>query len=145
MGEQRPQLIDDLERAWAGDCDLLLSLYTEDCRFEDKAFALVHEGHKGVREVFDFSFRMMPDFRVSYGRYSMSVHSGAVEWTFKGSFHGDFEGKVHQGTLVRAEGISFMTLRDDRIVTNTDYFNLAALAAQLKHSPTDADMIMRQG
>ena len=145
MGEQRPQLIDDLERAWAGDCNLLLSLYTEDCRFEDKAFGLVHEGHEGVREVFNFSFRLMPDFRVRYGRYSMSVDTGAVEWTFSGSFHGDFEGKVHQGSPVRAEGISFMTLRDDRIVTNTDYFNLAALAAQLKHSPTDADMIMRQG
>ncbi|WP_026911081.1 nuclear transport factor 2 family protein [Patulibacter minatonensis] len=126
-----PPLIANLQRGWAGDCDLLVAQYVEDCRFEDKAFGVVHEGHAGIREVFDFSFSLMPDFRVEYRRWTLNDDAGAAEWVFTGSFHGEHDGTKHEGTPVRLEGLSFMTFRDGRIVTNTDYSNMAALSAQL--------------
>ena len=125
------QLIEDLTRAWAGDLDLLLAQYVADCTFEDKAFGLVHHGHDGIREVFAFTFTMMPDFRVAYGKAAITGDAGAVEWTFTGSFHGEHGGKVHKGTPVRIEGISFMTFRDGKIVTNTDYWNVKTIEQQL--------------
>ena len=125
------QLLNDLTNAWAGDLDLLLAQYTEDCTFEDKAFGLVHHGHEGIREVFAFTFTMMPDFRVAYGKAALTEAAGAVEWTFTGSFHGEYGGKVHTGTPVRIDGISFMTFRDGRIVTNTDYWNVKTIEQQL--------------
>lgn len=128
---KRPQLIENLEQAWAGNLETLLDQYVEDCIFEDKAFGLVHRGHVGLREVFDFTYKMMPDFRVTYGDQIVGASFGAVQWVFTGSFNGDFEGTTHAGTPLRIEGVSFMKLRDGRIAHNIDYWNLAALAQQL--------------
>ena len=125
------QLTADLTRAWAGDLDSLIAQYAEDCTFEDKAFGLVHHGHAGLREVFAFTFGMMPDFRVTYGNELIGEDCGAAEWTFTGSFHGDYEGKLHAGTPVRIDGVSFMTFRDGKIVTNCDYWNVKTIEQQL--------------
>ena len=124
-------LIANLERGWAGDADLVVAQYVEDCTFEDKAFGLVHHGHAGIREVFAFTFGMMPDFRVQYGKSILGDAVGAVEWTFTGSFHGAYDGRQHDGTPVRIEGVSFMTLRQGLIVTNTDYWNVRTIEEQL--------------
>jgi len=105
--------------------------YVPDCTFEDKAFGIVHHGHAGLREVFAFTFTMMPDFRVRYGTTVLNHDAGAAEWTFTGHFHGEFGGRHHTGTPVRIEGVSFMTFRDGRIATNTDYWNVKSLEQQL--------------
>lgn len=125
------ELIRNLTRAWAGDVDLLVAQYVEDCRFEDKAFGIVHTGHEGIREVFDFSFSMMPDFSVEYGNEVLGPDCGSAEWTFTGSFHGEYDGVEHEGTPVRIEGVSFMTFRDGKIVTNCDYWNVKTIEQQL--------------
>ena len=127
----RPQLIANLEKAWAGNEQTLIDQYVEDCTFEDKAFGLLHHGHAGLREVFEFTYKTMPDFRVAYGDSVIDDNFGAVQWVFTGSFHGEFEGRQHAGTPVRIEGVSFMKLRKGLIVHNCDYWSLATLAAQL--------------
>jgi steroid delta-isomerase-like uncharacterized protein len=127
----KPELITQLEKAWAGDLDTLLSLYAEECVFEDKAFDIRHEGHQGIREVFEFSFSMMPDFRVSYSDYVVAEDRAAAPWTFTGSFSGEFEGKTYSNVPVRIDGVSFMRLANGKITHNADYWNLPALAAQL--------------
>ena len=124
-------LIQNLAKAWAGDVDLLIDQYVEDCIFEDKAFGIIHHGHDGLREVFAFSFTMMPDFRVEYSNEVLGPDCGAAEWTFIGSFHGDYDGVTHTGTPVRIQGVSFMTFRDGKIVTNTDYWNVKTIEQQL--------------
>jgi steroid delta-isomerase-like uncharacterized protein len=125
------QLIKNLTKAWAGDEQLLVDQYVEDCTFTDKAFDIVHHGHKGLREVFAFSFSMMPDFRVEYGNEILGPDAGSVEWVFTGSFQGEYDGVKHNGTPVRIEGVSFMTFRDGKIVTNTDYWNVKHIEQQL--------------
>ena len=124
-------LITNLTAAWAGERDLLIAQYVPDCTFEDKAFGIVHHGHEGLREVFAFTFTMMPDFRVTYGNTVLGPDCGAAEWTFTGSFHGEYEGKAHAGTPVRIEGVSFMTFKDGKIATNTDYWNVKTIEQQL--------------
>lgn len=125
------ELIQSLTKAWAGDLQTLLDLYVEDCTFEDKAFGIVHHGHEGLREVFAFSFSMMPDFQVEYGTETLGQDAGAVEWVFTGSFQGEYDGVKHSGTPVRIEGVSFMTFRNGKIVTNTDYWNVKTIEQQL--------------
>lgn len=125
------ELIANLTAAWAGDRDLLVAQYDEDCTFEDKAFGIVHHGHDGLREVFAFTFTMMPDFRVAYGNTVLGPECGAAEWTFTGSFHGEFGGKLHTGTPVRIAGVSFMTFTGGKIATNTDYWNVKTIEQQL--------------
>lgn len=130
----KPELITQLEKAWAGNLDTLLSLYTEDCVFEDMAFNLSHKGHEGIREVFSFTYNMMPDFRVSYSDYVITEDRAAAPWTFTGSFSGEFEGKTYKNVPVSINGVSFMRLADGKIVRNSDYWNLPAIAEQLaKH------------
>lgn len=129
-------LIENLTKAWAGDEQLLIDQYVEDCTFEDKAFGIVHKGHAGLREVFAFTFGMMPDFRVEYGEPALTESNGAVQWTFTGSFQGEYDGVKHSGTPVRIEGVSFMTFRDGKIVSNTDYWNVRTIEEQLANTPT---------
>lgn len=127
----KPELITQLEKAWAGSLDTLLSLYAEDCVFEDKAFNLRHEGHEGLREVFAFTINMMPDFRVTYNDYIIGDDRAAAPWTFTGTFSGAFEGKAYSNVPVRIDGISFMRLAEGKIAYNSDYWNLPALIEQL--------------
>lgn len=136
MSAQRPFLIEHLEKAWAGDLDTLLSLYVEDCTFEDKAFDIVHHGHAGLREVFAFSYQMMPDFRAVYGEHVVGDDYAATKWTFTGTFHGAFQAVQYDGVPVRIEGVSFMKLADGKIVRNSDYWNVGSLAEQLAASRT---------
>lgn len=124
-------LIANLTAAWAGDRDLLIAQYVSDCTFEDKAFGIAHHGHAGLREVFAFTFTMMPDFKVAYGNTVLGPERGAAEWTFTGSFHGEYGEKVHAGTPVRIDGVSFMTFKGGKIATNTDYWNVKTIEQQL--------------
>jgi len=124
-------LLEQLERAWAGDGDLLVSLYDDPCTFEDKAFNLAHHGHAGIREVFAFTFAIMPDFRVVYGPAVIGPDAGAAEWVFTGTFRGDYNGRTFAPTPVRIEGISFMQFRNGKIARNADYWNVGSLDAQL--------------
>ena len=127
----KSKLAQDLELAWAGDLEMLLAQYVEDCTFEDKAFGLLHHGHEGLREVFGFTFSMMPDFKVVYGNEVIGTDCGALEWIFTGSFRGEYDGKVHKATPVRIAGVSFMTFRDGKIATNCDYWNVKTIEEQL--------------
>jgi steroid delta-isomerase-like uncharacterized protein len=125
------QLIEKLTQAWAGDLATLLSLYHPECVFLDKAFDIRHDGHEGIRQVFTLSFLMMPDFRVTYGKYAITELAGAVEWFFTGSFRGEFSGKMYDGVPVRIEGVSLMVFRDGLIAANTDYWDVKSLSRQL--------------
>ncbi|MCK9502704.1 MAG: ester cyclase [Porticoccaceae bacterium] len=109
-----------------------MSLYAEDCVFEDKALGLAHHGHQGIRDVFAFTFSIMPDFSVTYGDFVVGSDYAAVEWRYTGSFQGELEGNHYQGVPVAINGISFMVLRDGKILRNSDYWNLATLMEQLK-------------
>lgn len=131
MDMEKPSLIMNLEKAWAGDLDALLDQYAETCVFVDKAFDIEHHGHKGIREVFAFTYSMMPDFRATYSDYVVTDDRAAAKWTYTGSFTGEFEGKRYTAVPVKVDGVSFMQLSDGKIVHNADYWNLPVLAAQL--------------
>ena len=123
----KPELLTRLEAAWKGDVDLLASLYAEKCTFEDKALGLQHHGRDGVREAFETTFSMMPDFQVEYGDHILTSDGCSARWTFTGSFHPngrDGDGPVRP---VRVEGISFMTLSEGFIKKNVDFWNPEAL------------------
>ena|SRR5438067_1238198 len=125
-------LLTALEKAWSGDVEALLAVYTPQCVFVDKAFNLIHHGHAGLRELFAFTYSMMPDFRASYGDHVITADRAAAQWTFTGTFQGNFEDRHYEKVPVRIEGVSFMRLDGGKIAYNTDYWNLAALTNQLK-------------
>ncbi len=132
MTSNRPTLIEKLEKAWAGDLETLISLYAEDCTFEDKALGLIHHGHDGITEVFAYTFSIMPNFNVRYGNHIVSEDRAATEWTFKGSFQGELEGTRYEGTPVTIQGISFMEFSNGKITRNSDYWNFTSLLDQLR-------------
>lgn len=119
----KPQLLKDLEAAWKGDLDLLLSLYARDCRFEDKALGICHHGHDGIREAFATAFSLCPDFAVEYGDHLIGGEQGFARWTFTGTLHRLEEGILRPLHPVRVQGMSAMTFDGKRIRTNTDFWN----------------------
>lgn len=125
-------LLQKLSSGWGeGNKEALLSAYNETCRFEDKALGLVHHNHKGIQEVFDYTFTIFPDFKVIYGCSVIGEKFASVEWVYTGSFCGEMEARQYHGVPVSIEGISFMELSGGKISRNSDYWNLASLINQL--------------
>ena len=127
---------EDLIKSWAkdwasGDIVHLLTLFTDDCVYEDVALGMVHRGKaelnsfaEGIRAVFaDFDFRVNNCFATE--------KFGSVEWTFSATHRGDFLGMPATNKSFTFRGTSVFELESGKIRRCSDYWNQTALLKQL--------------
>ena len=128
----------DLALAWARhwtahDVDGLMSLFTDDATYEDKALGHASKGKVELKAFFEGTFLSFPDFKVSISHIAANREFAAGEWVMSGTFLGHMSGQPPTGKAFRVQGCCFMRLQGDRIRHHCDYWNAQALNQDTEH------------
>jgi steroid delta-isomerase-like uncharacterized protein len=131
MSTANTVLLDELVDAWnRHDIPSLLSLFTDDCVYEDMALGVINRGKEALSGFAREVFRTMPDFHLSFPRRFATAHEGASDWVITATWNGSFEGADCTGRKIAFTGLSIYTFRDGKLASNRDCWDYASLMRQ---------------
>lgn len=120
-----PPLLAAWAAAWtAGDPEQVVAFYTEDAVYTEVPTAIVSEGRDEIRQFVVDNYTAFPSIQVT-------PHAGfqAEEWAV---LEADFAGTSAEGASFSVPFAAVFELEGDKIVRETDYFDLNALTTQLE-------------
>jgi len=118
--------------AWSShDTERVLSLFTDDCLYEDVTFGVINRGKKELRAFADSVFVGIPDFKVDLTtRFGAGTWAG-MEWVMSGTHKGDFPGMPATGKHFSTRGVTILELQAGKIRRNSDYWDAASVMRQI--------------
>jgi steroid delta-isomerase-like uncharacterized protein len=127
------RVLDEWAAAWsAHDTEKLLSLYTEDCVYEDVAFSMVKHGKAALRALATGTFAAVPDFTVEVTARIVAETAGVMEWLLSGTHHGNLPGMPATGKRFSGvRGATIVELQGDKIRRSADYWDTATFMRQV--------------
>ena len=134
----------DLEKtleAWAADwsspnVEHLLSLFTDNCIYEDVTFGVVNHGKTELKAFADEMFAAFPDFKVEQtGRFVAGEWAG-MEWIISGTHKGDLPGMPATNKRFSIRGATILELESGKIKRCSDYWDLATFLKQTGLMPS---------
>jgi steroid delta-isomerase-like uncharacterized protein len=118
-------------RHWtAHDVGGLMSLFTDDASYEDKAIGHTSTGRAELKAFFEATFVTFPDFKVTVAHVAANREFAAGEWEMSGTFLGGMPGLAPTGKAFRVKGCCFMRLQGERIRHHCDYWNVLTFNQQ---------------
>lgn len=97
------RVLDEWATAWSShDTDKVLSLFTDDCLYDDVTFGVVNRGKKELRA-----------------------------WVLTGTHHADFPGMPATGKRFSVRGATILELQGEKIRRNSDYWDAATVMRQV--------------
>ncbi len=124
-------VLDKLVEAWsAHDIPGLLTLFTEDCVYEDMAMGVVNRGKQELQHFAEEVFKTMPNFHLQFPRRFATEQAGASEWIITATWNGLFEGVDCTGRTIRFTGLSMYTFRDGKLLSNRDCWDYTSMIRQ---------------
>jgi steroid delta-isomerase-like uncharacterized protein len=139
MSSGTQKLFEQLDVAFsAHDVDGFLSLFTDDCIYEDVALGVVNKGKEELRAFWNETFTAIPNFTVKRTSLFFTGDRAATEWTMCGTQTEDIPGMPANNKSFCVRTVSVMELEGGKIKRVSDYFNLAELQRQLGLIPEAA-------
>ncbi len=126
---------------WAGflsshDADRFLSLFTDDCVYEDVAFGVVNRVKRELRTFIEGIFGAFPDFRIDLKSHFVAGEWAAMEWVMTGTHEGDLAGMPATHKRFSIRGASVVEFNSAQIKRISDYWDLATFLKQLGLTPS---------
>lgn len=124
--------LDEWAEAWSThNVERLVSLFTEDCLYEDIALGAVSRGHAELREFAEQTFAALPDFKLQVTSRFVCGNRGAIEWVMSGTQAFAVPGFPAEGkSFSSLRATTILEFRDGKIHRNTDYWDGAAVLRQ---------------
>ncbi len=130
------ELLQEWANLWSSNnVDAFLSLFTENCHYEDVAFGLVFEGKMQLKDFFTATRTALPNATVSVQSCFASEKNGTIEWVMTGTQEGAFHDIPATHKPIQVRGITWVELEDGKIKTNRDYWNLLTVLKQIGMFP----------
>ena len=124
----------DYMAAWNSyDVDKIAAFFTDDGVHEDIAVGSIFRGKNELKAGISPLFAACPDFKLELKSLFGTADWVAQEWVMTGTQTGAFSGLgiPATGKSFSIRGASVTTLREGKIVRNTDYWNLISMLRQL--------------
>ena len=126
------RILDDWATAWSShDADKILSLFTDDCVYEDVTFAAINRGKKELRAFAEGVFAGVPDLKIELTAGFVAGTWGVMEWVMSGTHKGDFPGMPATGKRFSTRGVTILELEAGKIRRNSDYWDAATVMRQV--------------
>jgi steroid delta-isomerase-like uncharacterized protein len=125
--------------AWSspGNAEKLVSLFTDDCVFEDVTFGVVARGKDELRSFANSAFAAVPDFNYGLRRWFAASQWAVIEWVMSGTHQGDFPGMPATGKRFSSvRGSTILELDAGKIRRESDYWDAATFMKQLGLLPS---------
>jgi len=134
--------IEDTLEAWAADwsshdIDHLLSLFTDDCIYEDVTFGVINNGKVELKAFAEGIFAAFPDFKIELTSRFASDSWAGMEWIISGTHKGDLPGMPATNKSFSIRGATIIELRTGKIKRNSDYWDLATFLKQVGLMPSE--------
>jgi steroid delta-isomerase-like uncharacterized protein len=118
--------------AWSShDPDELLSLFADDCLYEDVTFGAVNRGRGQLRTFAEGVFSAVPDFRIDVTTCFADGNRATIEWILSGTHRGDLPGMPATGKRFSVRGATVLELQTHKICRNSDYWDAATIMKQV--------------
>lgn len=120
-------LFDDWAFAWSSndsskDPERVLSLFIDDCVFEDVTFGSVARRKEGLRSFVERAFAAIPDFKYGLRNRFGTNQWAVIAWIISGTHKGDLPGILATGKRFSSlRGSSILELDDGKIRRESDY------------------------
>src|SRR5262252_1153528 len=109
--------------AWSlHDVEKLLSLYADECVYEDVTMGAISRGKAEVRAFADAVFAAFPDFKIELTSGFTADNWAGAEWTMSGTHRGDLPGLPATGKAFSIRGSTICELNAGKISRNSDYW-----------------------
>lgn len=121
------RVFEDWFSAWTSrDVDKLVSLFTDDCTFEDVPNG-VHHGKQEVEELVRNTYEMVPDLHLEIRDVWIGDSWFVAEWQATGTNAGDFPGIPASNNRFRMRGTSVLVLREGKIHRYSSYWDTRSM------------------
>ncbi len=131
------RVLEDWATAWSShDTKKVLSLFTDDCVYEDVTFGAINRGKKELRAFADGVFAGVPDFKVDLTARFVAGSWAGMEWVMSGTHKGDFPGMPATGKRFSTRGVTILELQAGKIRRNSDYWDAASVMRQVGLLPS---------
>jgi steroid delta-isomerase-like uncharacterized protein len=130
------RIIDDWATAWSSadskDPERVVSLFTDDCVFEDVTFGVVAHGKDELRKFANRAFAAVPDFRYEPASRFSTTQEATIEWVMSGTQEGDLPGipATHR-RFSSVRGTTILELEEGKIRRESDYWDAATFMKQV--------------
>jgi steroid delta-isomerase-like uncharacterized protein len=119
------------EAAAARDADAMAAHWSPD-GVEDIVPLAVLRGPEQVKAFFRELFSAVPDIETTVTRVVADDKHAVVEWRMAGTFNGGpFQGIEPTGKRVDMRGLDILEIQDEKILSNTGYYDGAEFARQV--------------
>jgi steroid delta-isomerase-like uncharacterized protein len=131
------KLIEDWALAWSSPDTLekLLSLFAEDCIYEDLPMGVTTHGKTELEQFYHLTRSALPDFKITLTSQFVADNRAGAEWIMTGTHKGDLPGLPASNKQISVRGASTFELQDNRIKRCSDYFDMATALKQLGFLP----------
>jgi steroid delta-isomerase-like uncharacterized protein len=130
------RMLDDWAVAWSvHDIDKLLSLFTDDCVYEDVTLGAVNHGKAELKGFADRLFAAFPDFKIELASGFIAGNWAGAEWTMSGTQKGDLPQIPATGKRISVRGSTICELREGKIKRNSDYWDMVTFLKQIGIMP----------
>jgi steroid delta-isomerase-like uncharacterized protein len=109
----------------------LLSLFTDECVYEDVALGKVNHGKEELKAFFTSMWVWSPDVKIEEKSIFTAGDWGAAEWVMSGTHTGDLPEMSATGKNFSIRGASIIQLRDGKVSRQSDYWNMASFLQQV--------------
>jgi steroid delta-isomerase-like uncharacterized protein len=130
--------VSDETAAWSSqDIKKILSLYTDDCIYEDLAVGKVSNGREELRVFIKGAFIAFPDFKVEIKSFFASPDHVCIENVLTGTHMGNIPGlPPATGKSLSDRGAPICELREGKAIRASDYYDMASVMRQLGLLPS---------
>lgn len=127
------QWIQDEDAAMSShDVEKILSLYSDECVYEDLAIGKINKGKEEIRSFLIAGFTAFPDFKVEIKSFFGSNDRICIEGIISGTYKGDIPGLPPANEKSFAvQSAHIVTLSNDKAIHVTDYYDNATVMRQL--------------
>ncbi len=113
--------------AWSShDVEHLLSLFTDDCVYEDLALGAVNHGKAEVKAWVDGMLEVMPDLKLEQTARFVAGDWAGMEWMMSGTLKGDLPGMPATNKHFSIRAATIVELASGKIKRCSDYYDPAA-------------------
>ena len=127
------RVLDELATAWSShDAEKVLSLFIDDCVYEDVTFGVVNRGKAELRASANGVFAGVPDFKIELTARFVAGTWASTEWVISGTHKGDFPGMPATGKrFSEVRGASIVELQGGKLRRCSDYWDAATVLRQV--------------